>query len=151
MLLPPAYVVRGKVIFILGNVCLFTFWGGVSRSCLGWGGTQSSLGRGGGVPIQPWMGGYPISGGGGYPNLGGGTPSPGGYPNLGRGYPNLGRGATPSPGGYPISGYPPRNSKHLLLQLRGGRCASCVHEGGLSCLKNFQFCNFYSKFKNYIF
>ena len=26
--LPPAYVVRGKVIFILGNVCLFTLRGG---------------------------------------------------------------------------------------------------------------------------
>ena len=31
--LPPAYVVRGKVIFILGNVCLFTIgWGGVTPS-----------------------------------------------------------------------------------------------------------------------
>ena len=29
MFLPPAYVVRGKVIFILGNVSLFTFRGGV--------------------------------------------------------------------------------------------------------------------------
>ena len=56
--LPPAYVVRGKVIFILGNVCLFTFWGGgsqVSDFQVGW----SSLGQGrGGARSQ-------ISGGGG--------------------------------------------------------------------------------------
>ena len=32
---------------------------------------------------------------------------------------------------------PPRNSKKLLW-LRGGRYASCVHAGGLSCLFDFQ-------------
>ena len=73
----------------------------------------------GGYPIQPWTGGGTQS------SLGGGVPQPwsGGYPNLGQGeYP------IPSPEGYP----PARNSKHLL-RLRGGRCASCVHAGGLSC------------------
>ena len=66
LFLPPAYVVRGKVIFILGNVCLFT---------IGWGG---------GTPSQVWVctpsqvGGYPISGLGGYPipGLDGGVPHP---------------------------------------------------------------------------
>ena len=69
--LPPAYVVRGKVIFILGNVCLFTFEGGVPRSrWVGgprsrWGGPRSRL-RWGGYPVSD-PGGYPVSGlGGGY-------------------------------------------------------------------------------------
>ena len=43
-LLPPAYVLQGKVIFILGNVCLFTI-GGV--------GTPSQVG---GNPIPGWVG-----------------------------------------------------------------------------------------------
>ena len=66
-----------------------------------------------------------------------------------RGYPISGLdggevpGVHPQPGldfrGYPISGLdvglPPtheteQHSEHLL---RGGRCASCVHAGGLSC------------------
>ena len=59
-LLPPAYVVRGKVIFILGNVCLFTIgWGGDSIPGLG----------GGGYPVSGVGEGYPVPGldGGGYP------------------------------------------------------------------------------------
>ena len=112
---------------------------------LGWGGTLSPGGYpdpaldGGGTPTldrgvpQPWMGGYPISRGvprsslgqGGTSTLDRGVPRPwmGGYPNLGRGVPH------PMSGGVPPSA---RNSKHLLW-LRGGRCASCVHAGGLSC------------------
>ena len=54
-----------------------------------------------------------------------------GYPSLTR----SGWGTTPRPGtGYPPRpgmGYPSRgHSEHLL---RGGRYASCVHAGGLSC------------------
>ena len=49
-LLPPTYVVQGKVIFILGNVYLFTIGGGVSRSQV-WGGYPG-----------PRSVGYPISG-----------------------------------------------------------------------------------------
>ena len=92
------------------------------------GGTRSSLGRGGGYPIQPWTGGdtrsnlgwggYPIQpwmggvpqpwmGGGTWSSLGrgGGFPIPclGGYPNLGWGrVPHL-VGGVPHPmsGGYP--------------------------------------------------
>ena len=77
--LPPASVVWGKVIFILGNVCLFTLQGGypISGSQIWWwGDTQSQ------VP-----GGHPISGSG----LAGGVPSPrfGGYP-ISEGVPILG-------------------------------------------------------------
>ena len=67
--LPPAYVVRGKVIFILWNVCLFTIGGG-------WGYPIQGLGEGYPIPegyLIPrggeWGGGYPV------PGLGGGTPS----------------------------------------------------------------------------
>ena len=88
---------------------------------------------GGGVPHP-----YPSLSGGGVPRSSLGRGGGGGYPKLGRGVPQ------PWMGGYPISrgvphpmspGYPPlQNSKHLL-RLRGGRCASCVHAGGLSCIK----------------
>ena len=127
-LLPPASEGWGKVLFSVcqsiprrGGGGTRSSLGGGSRSSLGWGGTRSSLGRGG-VLIQPWMGGYP---------------------NLGWGVPHLQGVPQPWTGGYPISGEgvphlqvppPPRNSKQLL-RLRGGRCASCVHAGGLSCIK----------------
>ena len=58
-LLPPAYVVRGNVIFILGNVCLFTIVGGTLFQV--WGDPISGL-----VvdvyPIPCLAGGYPIPG-----------------------------------------------------------------------------------------
>ena len=64
--LPPAYVVRGKVIFILGNVCLFTLeGGGVPRSR--WGGSQAQV-EVGGVP-GPGGTRSQVRGGGGYPVL----------------------------------------------------------------------------------
>ena len=74
--LPPAYVVRGKVIFILGNVCLFTIGrGGYPIPGLDGGGEggypiPGLMVRVGGTPSQVWMvGGYPIPGlmVGGYP------------------------------------------------------------------------------------
>ena len=121
LFLPPAYVVRGKVIFIPGNVCLFTLGGG-TLSSLGQGGDPNPALDGGvpnpaldwgGVPIQPWTGGYPNLGWGGTPSLGGtptldgGYPISGGYSNLGRRYP-ISRGlpqpwtgGTPSLGGTP--------------------------------------------------
>ena len=63
-LLPPAYVVRGKVIFILGNVCLFTFGGGGvphPYPSLSRGGVPDPALDGGGVP-DPALdrGGTPI-------------------------------------------------------------------------------------------
>ena len=87
--LPPAYEVRGKVMFWHESVCLST---------LAWGG-------GGMYPIQP-TGGYPIPGpGGGYPiQLTGGYPIPPiqdwvGYPPPGKGYPPTWTwdGVTPPP------------------------------------------------------
>ena len=113
-LLPPAYVVRGKVMFWHQSVCL------------------STLARG--YPIPGLAGGYPIPGlDGGYlipgldrvpppPQTWDGVPPPG----PGTGYP-------PGPGmGSPWTwdGVPPQHSEHLLW---GGRYASCVHAGGLSC------------------
>ena len=74
MLLPPAYVVRGKVIFIFGNVCLFTICGGVPHLADR------------GVPHPRW-GGYLILGPGGggvylIPGLGRGRGVPQGTPRL---------------------------------------------------------------------
>ena len=64
----PAYVVRGKVIFILGNVCLFTIGGGYPIQCLDGGGVPRSMSGWGGTPSQVWVGGYPITGLGGIPS-----------------------------------------------------------------------------------
>ena len=76
-----------------------------------WGGGIRSQVRGGGTRSHVW---------------GGGTRS------QGRGVPGLMSGGVPHlrSGGVPV--VPPRNSTHLLW-LRGGRYASCVHAGGLSC------------------
>ena len=100
------------------------------------------LDAGGGYPIPGvWMGGgYSIQGlDGGYPipGLDGGYPIPGVWMGGGYSIPGL-DGGYPIPGldgGTPLLGTPPnqetdQQSKHLL---RGGRCASCVHAGGLSC------------------
>ena len=112
------------------------------------GGTPSQVWQGG-TPSQVWPGGTPSQvWPGGYP-----SPTPGmGYPpDQGQGTPwiwdgvpprtwdrvpplDLGQGIPPRPGtGYlPDLGWgtPPQHSEHLL---RGGRYASCVHAGGLSC------------------
>ena len=111
--LPPAYVVQREG-NVLTHICLSV--------CLRWG------------VSHVWGGGYPISGlGGGYPISG-----------LGRGMCHLSSGGYPMSGGFPMSGgegYPisapplhctEQHSEHLL---RGRRCASCVHAGGLSCLR----------------
>ena len=110
--------------------------GGYPISGLGWGGTPSQVWMVGGIPHLRFGWGYPILGldGGGYL----------GYPR-----PGLDGGGTPSqvwmvgvPGIPPNQvwmvggtwGTPPtheteQHSEHLL---HGGRCASCVHAGGLS-------------------
>ena len=76
---------------------------------------------GGGTQGTPWPdldgGGYPIPGVGGTPTLGWGVPQPG--LDSGGGYL-----------GYPLTHQTEQHSEHLL---RGGRYASCVHAGGLSC------------------
>ena len=131
----------GGYIFSLSTL----FLGGVPDPALD-GGVPNPALDGGGYLIQPWTGGVPD------PALDGGVPNPaldgGGVctPTLEGGVPHLRGVPQPWMGGYLISGrypipclggeyprYPPhRNSKHLL-RLHGGRCASCVHAGGLSC------------------
>ena len=119
---------------------------------------------GGGTPSQVWVGGggYPISGLGGVPHprsrgvphlrsgWGGTLSQVRGVPHLRSGYPipGLGGGVPGVPpiqvwmvGGTPSQVWvgvpePPheteQHSEHLV---RGGGCASCVHAGGLSCLR----------------
>ena len=86
-------------------------------------------GQDGGVP---WPGGYPAGGG-----TRSGTPP---QPGQDGGYP--GRGGTlvryPPParsgwGGYPAGGGGTQVGQQKEYSLHGGRYASCVHAGGLSC------------------
>ena len=76
----------------------------------------------------------------GYPHLGMGYPPPSrpgqGTPNPGMGYPpDLGWGTPPGWGTHLTwDGVPPQTEQHSEHLLRGGRYASCVHAGGLSCL-----------------
>ena len=101
-LLPPVYVVRGKVLFSQVSVC-------------------------------PHLGGYLPSGVRGvptFPGLEGGTYLPrsgqGGYlPSQVWGVPTW----VPP---HQVR-YPPPPEQHGVHLLRGGRYASCVHAGGLSC------------------
>ena len=96
-------------------------------------------GHGMGYPPGPEMG-YSLRHGTGYPpDIGWGTPQTldGVPPQTWDGVPpGPGTGYPPGPGmGYPPrhgTGYPPtdQHSEHLL---HGGRYASCVHAGGLSC------------------
>ena len=92
------------------------------------------------TPSQVWLGGtqsqvpggYPISGqgeGGTQSQVWGGTPSQvkGGTPSQGAPLTRSGWGTPPDLG----QGTPQHSEEPLI---RGGRCASCVHAGGLSCL-----------------
>ena len=112
--------------------------GGYPVLGLGEGGTPSQVWWQGGYPIPGLVGGYPLP-----PDLRWGTPLDLGWgtPKTWDGVPpqdlewgtpqtwdlvpplDLGLGTPPRPG----TGYPP---EHLI---RGGRYASCVHAGGLSC------------------
>ena len=121
------------------SVCLSTSGGeGYPILLTGSGGTPISGQDGGGPPIL-------LKGGASMPIWMGGTPiSRMGYPPIGR---MDGGGTLP-----PISrmGYPPPKSQvrtaggggwyhqpeqHNVYLLRGGLYASCVHAGGLSCIK----------------
>ena len=84
--------------------------------------SQNAMGQpgGGGDPARSSRGGgVPGRGGGGVP-CGGGTMA-GGYPGW--------RGG----GGYPARGGGTQLGQHREYLLHGGRYASCVHAGGLSC------------------
>ena len=114
--LPPASEGWGKVLF---SVCLSVHISG------------------GGYPSQVWGGPHPRSGQGGYPIPGlgwGGTPSQvwtGGTPQTwDRVPPDLGQGTLRTWDGVPPPTWNIASTWHLL---RGGRYASCVHAGGLSC------------------
>ena len=68
-----------------------------------------------------------------HPGLTGGTPARsdlGGYPSPQQGYPPS-RG-TPGSGTPP----PPGAGQHMEYLISGGRYASCVHAGGLSCVRS---------------
>ena len=76
----------------------------------------------GGYPDPPPPGGYPVRSPpapGGYPVRY--PPAPGGYPD------------PPPPGGVPGQVPPPPQPGQKEYSLHGGRYASCVHAGGLSC------------------
>ena len=115
---------------------LFTIWGvGYPNQLTGGGGGYpiQLIGGGGVSPPQVWTGGgYPSSWWGVAPSqvwMGGVShPADGGTPFPGGGIPH------PAAGGYPIQlmGVPPSLPQHSVYLLRGGRCASCVHAGGLS-------------------
>ena len=107
----------------------------------GGGGTLPGPAQGGypgrGVPCQVQLGGTlpgPARGGtlaGGYP--GWGVPWPGGYPGQGVPWPG-GTLAGGVPGqGVPCPGGGTQLGQHREYLLHGGRYASCVHAGGLSC------------------
>ena len=152
------YPILGLVGGTQGNPLTRSGWG--TPADLGWGPPRPGMGyppqTWDGVPSSPWTwDGIPPHNGektdipkykyylpSYYPGLAGGVP----HPRFGRGYPgypltrsgwgtppDLGWGP-PGPGmGYPSRpgmGYPPQHSEHLI---RGGRYASCVHAGGLSC------------------
>ena len=181
--LPPAYVVRGKVMFWHQSVCLSTLLGGVPGLRFFRGGPRSQIFRGGsprsqifgGVPGLRFWGGVEVPGlskGKNFwhqiwldtcsdwkKNFCQGTPPP---PVKGKifdtrfGLIHVQTGGkifcwgTPPPPSVKgnifdtrfglfrlgkknfVKGSPPCNSKKLLW-LRGGRYASCVHAGGLSC------------------
>ena len=78
----------------------------------------------GGVPCQVQLGGGTLPGpaGGRYPGRGGGYPGQGGYPGKVR----MGGGTLPGEGGTQVG-------QQKEYSLHGGRYASCVHAGGLSC------------------
>ena len=122
--------------------------------------SQNAMGQLGGVPISHnalqhfpechgAVGGGTLPGPAGGGTLAGGVPWPGGYPGWG----------VPWPGVVPWSGTPPPRpgqdgggtqlGQHREYLLHGGRYASCVHAGGLSCSVYFHSFSFrYSSFSS---
>ena len=111
---------------VFTGVCLLTFQGGTPSSW--WGVPPSQVQVGEGVPPSSWHGGVP------HPADGGRYP----LPRSRWGVPHPANGGYPPSRGSPRQGYPPPPEQHRVYLLRGGRYASCVHAGGLSC-KTFEF------------
>ena len=92
------------------------------------------------LSVSSHLGGYPIQ------LMGGGTPFPGldswqggtPFPGLDGGVPHPADRGEPLPssgwGVPPRQGVPLPPDQHSMYLLRGGRYASCVHSGGLSCI-----------------
>ena len=127
------------------SICLSTV--GVTQPSPAGGGYPTCLG-GGGYPsqVQPRGGGSPARSGreGGFPQPGGacsGVP-PSNQVRMGGACPWVPPGQVRMGGwgGYP--GYPPGTGQHMEYLISGGRYASCVHAGGLSCI-NHWLCNAY--------
>ena len=104
-----------------GVPCPRSGWGGGNPRSE-WGGTQSQVWMGWGqYPIPGPDGGYPILLTGEYP-----------HPRSGQVY------CIQDWMGYPLPHpHPPPPSEDRSALLHGGRYASCVHAGGLSCSKQF--------------
>ena len=148
-LLPPAYVVRGKVMFwqasvhpsIHPSMILSVHRGGVpiSHNALQHFPECHGAATGGGYPGGvPWQGQYP----GGYPARGypvGGILLGGNL--LGGTLPGVPSWGGTLPGGIQVRYLPwpgqdgggTQLGQHREYLLHGGRYASCVHAGGLSC------------------
>ena len=113
------------------------------------GGEYPIPGLGGGTPTQVQAGGYPIPGpGGGVPHPrsrghppGRGTPQQGAPPGVHPPCRGPAWGTPPGRGGLPgvPPPPPPQQEQHSVYLLRGGRYASCVQAGGLSCYVFFSF------------
>ena len=116
----------------------------ISQNAMRWGGYPDPPWGGTQVRYPPWLGTPPGGGGtrvryppgGGYP---GQVPPRGGYP--GQVPPRGGTRVRYPPGGVTRVRYPPggggtRVGQQKEYSLHGGRYASCVHAGGLSCSVN---------------
>ena len=121
-LLPPAYGVRREG-YVLTRVCLSVHRGGGQVQPGGGGQVQ----RGGGQ-VQP--GGVRSSQGGSDPAGGVRSSQPGGVRSSWGGSGPAGQGEVRSSWG----GGSAKIGQHREYLLHGGRYASCVHAGGLSCL-----------------
>ena len=101
----------------------------LTRVCL-------SVHRGGSGPATGGGGSGPATGGGGQVQLPGGVRSShrgGSGPAAGGGSGPAARGGSATGGGQPPGGGSAKIGQHREYLLHGGRYASCVHAGGLSC------------------
>ena len=123
--LPPAYVVRREGNSFTLFVC--PHLGGYPYPIMLCNISQNAMRQWGGIRVPPWGGTQS-----GTPGTRSGTPPGGsGYPPGGPGTPPGGR--VPPWGGTRSGGGGTRSGQQKEYSLHGGRYASCVHAGGLSC------------------